>query len=146
MIVRKATKEDLPQLTGLFNAYRVFYKAPADATGAEQFLAERMQNGESVVFVAEEKKHLLGFVQLYPLFSSVSMRRVWLLNDLFTVPEARKKGIATALMNTAKEFATSTKAARMILQTSRDNYTAQKLYEANGWKMETDFYYILPLL
>jgi len=144
MIIREATKEDLPQLSGLFDAYRVFYKAPANPAGAEQFLSERMHNGESVIFVAEEKKKLLGFTQLYPVFSSVSMKRVWLLNDLFTTPEARKKGVATALMDAAVNLAKETKAARLVLQTARDNYPAQGLYEKYGWIKETDLYYILP--
>ena len=113
--------------------------------GVEQFLSERMHNGESVLFVAEEHKKLIGFTQLYPLFSSVSMKRAWLLNDLYTVPEERKRGIATALMDAARNFGAETKSVRLILQTGPDNFTAQKLYEGYGWKKETDFYYILPL-
>ena len=70
-----------------------------------------------------------GFTQLYPLFSSVSMRRAWLLNDLYVNPNFRNKGIATALLETAKAHGRATSAKALTLETSWDNYTAQRVYE-----------------
>ena len=53
-----------------------------------EFLREPLTGEESVVFVALEGGTAAGFTQLYPLFSSVSARRLWVLNDLFVSPEA----------------------------------------------------------
>ena len=100
-----------------------------------------MKRKESVIFVAEEKKNLLGFTQLFPIFSSVSMKRTWLLNDLYVNEKARGMGAATALLKAAKDFGEETNSKWLLLQTAADNFTAQKAYEKNGWIKETDFFY-----
>src|SRR5687768_18492371 len=82
MVVRKAKKKDIEQLAVLFDKYRIFYKQKSDVGKARSFLRKRMKRKESVIFVAEERKDLVGFTQLFPIFSSVSMQRTWLLNDL----------------------------------------------------------------
>lgn len=86
--VREANRSDIERLTPLFDAYRQFYDRPSDLALCRDFLRRRLERGESVVFLAEEDGAILGFVQLYPLFSSTSARpgRLWLLNDLFVVP------------------------------------------------------------
>lgn len=145
MIIRKQKKKDREQLSGLFDKYRIFYNQKSDMEGARQFLRKRIKRRESVIFVAEERKQLIGFVQLFPIFSSVSMERTWLLNDLYVNEKARGKGTATALLNAAKEFAKETNAKWLLLQTSSNNFTAQKLYEKNGWVKETDFFYRLDI-
>ena len=145
MIIRKQKKKDREQLSGLFDKYRIFYNQKSDMEGARQFLRKRIKRRESVIFVAEERKQLIGFVQFFPIFSSVSMERTWLLNDLYVNEKARGKGTATALLNAAKEFAKETNAKWLLLQTSSNNFTAQKLYEKNGWVKETDFFYRLDI-
>ena len=145
MIIRKQKKKDREQLSGLFDKYRIFHNQKSDMEGARQFLRKRIKRRESVIFVAEERKQLIGFVQLFPIFSSVSMERTWLLNDLYVNEKARGKGTATALLNAAKEFAKETNAKWLLLQTSSNNFTAQKLYEKNGWVKETDFFYRLDI-
>ena len=104
MIIRRAKKKDIDQLSVLFDKYRIFYKQQSDVGSARSFLKKRMKRKESVIFVAEERKNLVGFTQLFPIFSSVSMQRTWLLNDLYVVEKARGIGAATALLNAAKEF------------------------------------------
>lgn len=74
----------------LFDAYRQFYGQTPDLEGARQFLFERLQGGESVIFAVMEGENALGFTQLYPSFSSVSMKPIWILNDLFVVEKARR--------------------------------------------------------
>ena len=105
------------------------------------FLRKRMKRKESVIFVAEDEKELVGFTQLFPIFSSVGMKRAWLLNDLYVDQKARGKGAASRLLNAAEEFGTKTSSRWLLLQTAADNLTAQKVYEKNGWVKETDFFY-----
>jgi predicted N-acetyltransferase YhbS len=96
--IRKATLDDLKFIVDLFDNYRVFYEKPSDKEQAEKFISERLMLGDSQIFVAEtEQKHLVGFVQLYPIFSSTRMKKLWLLNDLFVENEHRGKGISTLL-------------------------------------------------
>ena len=141
MIVRRAKKKDLEQLAVLFDKYRIFYKQEPDIAKSKLFLKKRMKREETVIFVAEEREELIGFTQLFPIFSSVSMKRTWLLNDLFVNERSRGIGAATALLNAAKEFGKETNSKWLLLQTAADNLTAQKVYEKNGWIKETDFFY-----
>ena len=141
MIVRRAKKKDLEQLSVLFDKYRIFYKQEPDIGTSKLFLKKRMKRKETVIFVAEEREELIGFTQLFPIFSSVSMKRTWLLNDLYVNERSRGIGAATALLNAAKEFGKETNSKWLLLQTAADNFTAQKVYEKNGWIKETDFFY-----
>lgn len=143
--IRKATLEDVPLVAPLFDAYRVFYDQPADPGGALRFLQERLGNDQSVLFIALSAGRAVGFVQLYPIFSSVSMKRAWLLNDLYVDISERGKGVATSLLESAKNYGRSTSGKWLMLQTHADNYQAQALYEKNGWKREKDLFYVFDL-
>jgi ribosomal protein S18 acetylase RimI-like enzyme len=135
-----AEQHHLPVLVPLFAAYRQFYKQSSDAAGAREFLQERIKRQESVVFLAMDAEEAVGFVQLYLSFDSVTMRSVWILYDLFVAPAARKRGVATLLMERARQFAIETKSKGLILETAVDNVAAQKLYERLGWKRDTAFH------
>jgi len=145
IIVRKATKEDIRALTVLFDLYRVYYHQPSDIAAAEKFLLQRMEKEESVVFVAEQDQKLVGFTQLYPIFSSVSLQRTWLLNDLYVHASVRKQGVAAQLLEAARVHGVATNSKWLLLQTQNDNFSAQSVYEKNGWKKMTDYFYELPL-
>lgn len=141
--IRKASLADTRELPALFDAYRVFYEQKSDPLGAETFLADRILNDESVVFVAENgQRELLGFTQLFPMFSSVAMRRLWLLNDLFVTEAARRAGVASALLDAAQAFGRNDGAKGLLLETGVENGAARALYEQQGWKLnEATVYY-----
>jgi ribosomal protein S18 acetylase RimI-like enzyme len=143
--IRKATINDLDSLTELFNSYRLFYQQESDIPGAKSFIKERLLNEDSVVFIAFEEGKAVGFVQLYPTFSSVSMKRSWILNDLYVSASARKKGFGEKLLQKAIEFAEETGAKGLSLETGEDNLTAQRLYEKIGFKKESNYFYYFSL-
>ncbi|MGI9653392.1 GNAT family N-acetyltransferase [Chryseobacterium sp. RLHN22] len=139
---RKAIIEDLSQLAKLFDQYRIFYHKDSDIPGAEQFLKQRIENKDSEIFVAENGDELVGFVQLYPLFSSTRMKRYWLLNDLYVNKNSRGKGFSKELIEKAKEMAKSTDAAGILLETGKSNDIGNQLYPSCGFKIydEVNFY------
>lgn len=140
MKTRQATFADLKSVAILFSQYREFYKQGSNVEVAEQFLSERMNKNESVIFVVEdESASIMGFTQLYPSFSSVSLKRLWILNDLFVSSDCRGKGAAKALLDQAVEFAKGTNARGLTLKTAHDNHEAQRLYEAHGWKKDGQY-------
>lgn len=143
--VRKATRQDLDNLTVLFDLYRVWYNQPSDIAAARKFLLQRMEKEESIVFVAVKEQALVGFTQLYPIFSSVSLQRTWLLNDLYVHASVRKQGVAKQLLDAAQQHGLATNAKWLLLQTGNDNFSAQSVYEKNGWKRVPDYFYELPL-
>jgi GNAT superfamily N-acetyltransferase len=136
----EATRYHVDLVAPLFDAYRQFYKQPPDLEGARDFIRERILLGESVIFLALEGPAPVGFTQLYPSFSSESMKRLWVLNDLFVVPEARRLGVAKALMERARQLAVETKAKGLVLETAIGNFNAQRLYESLGWIRDKEFY------
>ena len=142
MNIRRAVVNDLDSLSELFDGYRVFYKKETDIPAAKAFLSERIVNNESVIFVAEnDSKELMGFVQLYPLFSSTRMKRLWLLNDLFVKPESRGIGISVALIDAGKELCRNTDSCGMILETAKDNSIGNNLYPRAGFTADGDHNY-----
>ncbi|MEO1144362.1 MAG: GNAT family N-acetyltransferase [Cyanobacteria bacterium J06638_22] len=146
MDICKAQLEQLDELSVLFDQYRVFYQQPSDMQAAKAFLRARLQQLDSVIFIAQDEDHAAGFTQLYPSFSSVSMKPIWILNDLFVASSYRRQGVATALMQRAIAFAKETNAIRLALATQITNTSAQPLYESLGFSKDQDFYhYGLPL-
>ena len=144
--IHSAEVTDLEDATMLFNAYRVWYGAASDPEGARNFLAQRIRNNESVIFLARQQGRPIGFTQLYPIFSSVSLGSTWVLNDLFVVESERRRGIGKLLLETAAEFGRQMGAIRLELQTGIQNDEAQKVYEAHDWVRDTEYYhYTLPL-
>ncbi|MEM8526988.1 MAG: GNAT family N-acetyltransferase [Bacteroidota bacterium] len=136
MKIRAAEIKDLEQLTRLFDGYRVFYRKSSNVNAAKQFLTERLERGDSEIYVAEtEKDILVGFVQLYPLFSSTRMKRLWLLNDLFVDATFRGKGIAIELIERAKQLVRDTDACGMYLETEKSNTVGNRLYPKVGFKL-----------
>lgn len=136
---RQASISDLEGLAILFDQYRVFYKKSSDVAGAKKFLKERIEASESVLFVAfDDQKVITGFTQLYPLFSSTRMKRLWLLNDLFVVPTDRGKGISVALIERAKEHCRQTGGCGLILETAKTNEIGNKLYPRAGFVLDKE--------
>lgn len=141
-MTRKADIQDLAQLAELFDQYRIFYHKDSDIPAAEKFLNERIENNDSEIFVAEKEGVLVGFVQLYPLFSSTRMKRYWLLNDLYVNENHRGNGYSKKLIEKAKELAKSTNACGILLETGKSNDIGNKLYPGCGFEIynEVNFY------
>ena len=144
--IRRAELRDLEAIAPLFDAYRMFYEQSSDLAGGTIFLRERLERGEAVIFVALEGTRAVGFTQLYPAFSSVRMRRLYLLNDLFVHERARGLRAGERLLAAAAEHARGEGCVRLVLTTAVTNAKAQALYERTGWVRDThDFTYELAL-
>jgi len=141
-IVTRATMSDLNVIASLFDKYRQFYEQQPDIEKAKAFMEERLTMDDSVVFIAKERDNLeegLGFTQLYPSFSSVSMEKIWILNDLYVESKARKAGVARLLMKEAESFAAQTRAKSVVLKTAKNNEPARHLYQSLGYQKDEAF-------
>jgi GNAT superfamily N-acetyltransferase len=139
--IRPADAADLEALVPLFDAYRVFYQCPSDPDSALRFLEARLAAGDSRIFLAFREGRAVGFTQLYPSFSSLSMRRLWILNDLYVAPEARRNGTGRALMDAAADFARADGAKGLALSTQIGNQVAQVLYAKLGYRRDEEFFH-----
>jgi ribosomal protein S18 acetylase RimI-like enzyme len=146
VITRRATTNDLDRLVPLFDAYRQFYGRQSDVIVARQFLRDRLTGNESVVLIAEHGGGAaVGFVQLYPSFSSILVTPMYVLSDLYVIPEVRRRGVGTLLLKAAIETSRATGAVRVELATAMTNRSAQRLYEALGWQRDGFYLYGLSL-
>ena len=138
----RASLDHLDALVPLFDGYRRFYGKPGDAKRARAFLGERLASGESVIFLALAGDAPVGFTQLYPSFSSVSLLPLWILNDLYVDPVRRGERIGERLLEAASNLARERGAKSVQLETAADNLSAQRLYERYGYKRDNgSFYY-----
>ncbi len=136
---RPAESNDIDQLADLFDQYRQFYECPPDLSAAKNWIAENFERGRSTIFTADDGYQLIGFTQLYPALCSVDLVDYFVLYDLFVAPSARRQGIARALMNAASEWAKAQGAARLDLETARDNHPGQALYRDLGYELDEIF-------
>jgi GNAT superfamily N-acetyltransferase len=141
-MIRKATTSDIDSLNRLFDLYRVFYNQERNLEASKSFLLARFENEDSKIFVAEDSGILVGFVQLYPIFSSTQMKRLWLLNDLFVDERFRGKGYSKSLIVAAKDLAIETNSAGLMLETDKSNLVGNNLYPSVGFNLDkTHNYY-----
>ena len=144
--IRAATISDLETLLPLVQAYRVFYEQQPDPRRERDFIQAHLQNATSHLFIALYNGETAGFMQLFTTHSTVYLGPALILEDLFVAPAHRKHGVATALLAHAVEYARSTGATGMFLETAYTNKTAQNVYEHAGWTRENRFYkYNAPL-
>ena len=141
--ISRAGPADLDALAALFDAYRQFYGQASDIALARQWLRERLRFGESTVLVARRDGAMVGFVQLYPMFSSVRTAKTWIRNDLYVDAGARRRGVARRLLDAAAAFAREDGAAGISLETTQDNAAARALYRAAGWREDATQWYSL---
>ena len=139
MIVRRASKEDLNQLTVLFDEYRQFYGTSSNIKESYNFLKQRFENKESVIFIHIKDQTFTGFVLLYQGFSSVACSSYYILDDVYVTPVFRRQGSAKQLIDTAILFARHDNALRISLETQKNNYHSIELYEKMGFVKDTEF-------
>ena len=138
--IRRASTADATLVAPLFDAYRRFYGLASDLDLSQRYISERLERSESVVLLAAAPRgEALGFVQMYPTFSSLQAAQVFVLYDLYVAGEARRLGVARALMRAAVEEARAAGAVALTLQTARTNLAAQRLYDSLGWRRDEEF-------
>lgn len=146
MRIINANLDHLDQLTPMFIRYRELYGAMPQPEASKDFLVERLNQQEAVILLAFEDDVLLGFCLVYPSFSSVSLRPIWILNDMYVAEDARRKQVAQQLLKALSEQARNNDAVRLRVSIHASNEIAQRLYESASFLEDQHFRnYILPL-
>ena len=147
LTIAQATLSELDDLSSMFDEYRRFYRQSSDLEATKNFLAERIKSNESIAFIAYLNNQPVGFIHLYPTYSSVHLKRIWVLNDLYVNTSSRRKGVGFELIDAAIELAKKTDALCIKVSTAQSNFTAQQVYAAKGFRRDYQFFhYILPLM
>lgn len=132
--IRTAVKDDFPRWKPLWDGYNAFYgragqtalpSEVTDVTWSRFFDAYEPMHA----LVAEASGRLLGLAHFLYHRSTIQIAPTCYLQDLFTVEEARGKGVGRALIHAVYEHATAAGSPRVYWQTHETNRTAMQLYD-----------------
>ncbi len=142
-MVRQAVITDVERLASVFDAYRVHFGQQSRRQEAEEFLFQRFEHRESIIFVAEGNGQILAMAQLYPAFSSLTLQRIWILNDFFVVEDVRSRGVGRRLLAAVKEFSLASRAKGIELSVEHTNARAWAFWEREGFLRDEEFRYYI---
>lgn len=137
--VSQAESTDIPALCELLG---LLFEQEAEFMPDRQRQAEglcRIIGGDGVgdVLVAREAGRPIAMVSLLYTVSTAMGRRVALLEDMVVVPEARRRGVGSQLLQHAIDLARVRGCGRITLLTDGDNLAAQAFYRAHGFASST---------
>lgn len=139
--IRKVTNIS-SKIYNLFDKYRLFYKQSSNQLACNEYLIQRLNNNESIIFEAKYNGVTVGFIQLYPGFSSSTLSPYYILNDLFVEETYRNLGVGSQLISYVESFLKANGVEYISLQTALDN-PARALYKKLGYeedKLASYFY------
>ena len=137
----KAEEKHIEKIGILFDLYRQFYKYESNLIKSTNYIKDRINNNESIIFIAiNDANEAIGFVQLYETFGSLDLGKIIILDDLYVKEDHRKNNIGKKLMIKSHEYAKKINAKRIQLSTAIDNYIGQSLYESLGYVKDDNFY------
>lgn len=145
-MITDALPKDVDDLAKLFDAYRQFYHCSADLRAAQDYVKERIAQGLTRFFVSRDSMEMNGFIHLLPSFDTLAMKQSWILEDAYVAPSFRCSGVGTALIQYAENIARTSGASRLTLSTAHTNLQAQRVYERQGWVLDTEFCYYHRML
>jgi GNAT superfamily N-acetyltransferase len=147
--ITQVTEDDLDDLLPLMRGYSDFYEVdPGDEALldlSKALIANPDYDGIQLIARDAETNEALGFATIYWMWSTSRAARIAVMNDLFSVEAARRRGVGEALIKACLDATRERGAALLQWQTARDNHTAQALYERVGGIREQWYdYYLEP--
>ena len=131
-MIEAVSEQTIEEVLPMIRAYQQFYKVPqiSDSRNREFFAAFGESNPAGCQFLFRENRAALGFATVYFTYTSTIAAKVAVLNDLYTLPGQRGKGIGRQLIEHCRRFAAERGAARLQWITAPDNRRAQALYDS----------------
>jgi GNAT superfamily N-acetyltransferase len=130
--VRPVTTADAAAWTTLYRGYRAFYALADDDVAVQTTWGwvSRGEHGLLGLVAVDEQDVPVGLAHLRRFARPSTGRTGLYLDDLFTAPEARGAGVATALLHEAAAVAAREGATVVRWITAADNVTARRVYDA----------------
>ncbi len=122
--------EDNPALSGDF-----FSPSQENETSWRKHVLSVYEEDENQILVAEDEGKLVGFIKImtlvrHPLVSNI---RCSLIGNMYVLPEFRRMGVASALMDRVFEYVKSKGGTHVRLNVMASNTPAYNLYEKRGF-------------
>lgn len=144
--IRRATDADVPALGRLgasllrlhytYDPQRFMAPRGDPEEGYAWFLGSQLREDDAVIFVAERKGDIVGYVYagLEPLSWKELREAAGFIHDVLVDEAHRRGGVAGALLDAASEWLKSRGAPRVMLWTAERNHAAQRLFEQAGFR------------
>lgn len=145
MQIKECEIKDLERLSVIFDNYRQRYKQASAVDKIRAYLAERLENKQTKIYLAQDELgEINGFSLLYPSFSSIGLAKIWVLNDFFVCSGQNKKLVADSLMQKSLDLCSETGAIRLEVTTRKENHRLHRLYKDFGFERDYkyDYYYL----
>lgn len=139
--IRRATLDDLEIILDLRMAF--LRESHPEAAGAEpvtreanrRYIGEKLPAGELLIWLAEEDGQVIGtsglvFFHRPPTLRNQSTMQAYLMN-MYTLPDCRGRGVATALLREIVDYVGTTPAKRIYLHATD---SGRPVYERIGFK------------
>ena len=144
--IRRATDADVPALGRLgasllrlhytYDPQRFMAPRGDPEEGYAWFLGSQLREDDAVIFVAERKGDIVGYVYagLEPQSWKELREAAGFIHDVLVDEAHRRGGVAGALLDAASEWLKSRGAPRVMLWTAERNHAAQRLFEQAGFR------------
>jgi len=131
-MIEPVTSSNLDEVLPLIREYQAFYKVSdiSDARNKTFFSQFSDSSQFGCQFIYRDSGLVVGFATVYFTFTSTIAKKVAVLNDLYTLPTHRGKGVGRALIEHCHHYAEQNNAARLQWITAPDNERAQRLYDS----------------
>ena len=142
-MIETVSKDNLAEVLPLVRAYQEFYKVSviSDARNSEFFAQFGESSPFGCQFIYREAGNVVEFATVYFLFTSTITARVAVLNDLYTLPNYRGRGVGRRLIEHCRGYAAANGAVRLQWVTAPENEQAQQLYSSLNASKSTWFFY-----
>ncbi len=143
IIVDVLRPDDRPAWQELFRGYNAFYERILPPDMYDRAWKE-FQEGDTIRALGARLDGRLVGIAHFLVHASTTAPDVCYLQDLFTAPEARGKGVARALIRAVESWARDQGCARLYWHTQENNHTARRLYDQVA-ENRGFIQYVLPL-
>jgi ribosomal protein S18 acetylase RimI-like enzyme len=142
-MIEVVSKSNLFEVLPLIRAYQEFYNVAeiSDDRNSDFFSQFGESNPAGCQFIYRESGKAIGFATVYFSFTSTLAAKVAVLNDLYTLPNSRGKGVGRRLIEHCRNYAANNGAARLQWVTAPENEQAQKLYDSMNTGKSTWLFY-----
>jgi len=139
--IRQAIADDLPQIFGLIQKLAEYENLTHQVRGTIEDLGEHLFGSRiyAEAIVTEIDLKIVGFALFFPSYSTFLTKPGIYLEDLFVLPEYRRRGIGKAMLAYLGKLALERDAGRLEWSVLDWNESAIAFYQSMGAKILPDW-------
>lgn len=142
-MIEPVSNKTINELLPLIKKYQEFYQVSDISDKKNEVFFSQFGEKSSLgcQFLYRDTSKVIGFATVYFSFASTIPAKIAILNDLYTLPEHRGKGVAKTLIKHCQNYAATNGVARLQWVTAPDNKQAQFVYDSLNTKKSLWYFY-----